>query len=232
MADVVSVAGAAEELGVHSSRIRALIASGSLAAEKLGGVWLVDRSSVAARKRQHASAGRPLSPANAWVLMLLASGDEAPPGLGSSARWRVRHALSAYGLDGLRSRLGRRAGSAEYWALPGELRVLRERREVVLSGASAAAAYDLGLIGSDAIDAYAPSGLIASLEREHGLQRISAPESNLILRAVPDNAWLLAGRRFAPLAAVAVDLCSYAEPRARRAGTRLLARIDADLGGS
>lgn len=228
MFDLLPVSAAADELSVHPSRVRALIASGGLAAEKVGGVWLVDRSSISGRKRQHVSAGRPFSPVNAWALLLEASGEEAPSALGPSALWRVRRALEFYGLGGLSPRLARRAETFSYWALAGELRALRERPDLVLSGPSAAAAYDLGLVGPDAIDAYAPASRIASLQREHALERMSGAESNVILRAVPDSAWLLSDRRFAPLAAVAVDLCSYPDPRASRVGARLLARIDRD----
>lgn len=228
MVDLLPVSAAADELSVHPSRVRALIASGALAAEKVGGVWLVDPASIAGRNRQQASAGRPLSPANAWALLLAASGEELPAGLEPSARWRVRRALDVYGLGALRPRLARRAEPSSYWALAGELRALRDRADLVLSGPSAAAAYDLGLVGTDAIDAYAPARLIASLQREHALERMSGPESNVILRAVPDSAWLLGDRRFAPLAAVAVDLFSYADPRAARVGAELLARIDRD----
>jgi hypothetical protein len=228
MLDLLPVSAAADELSVHPSRVRALIASGALAAEKVGGVWLVDRASIAGRNRQQTSAGRPLSPANAWALLLAASGEELPSGLKSSARWRVRRALEIYGLGALRPRLARRAEPSSYWALAGELRALRDRADLVLSGPSAAAAYDLGLVGPDAIDAYVPARLIAPLQREHALERMSGPASNVILRAVPDSAWLLGGRRFAPFAAVAVDLCSYVDPRAARVGAELVARIDSD----
>lgn len=229
MRNFLSVAAAADELGVHPSRVRALIASGALSAEKVGGAWLVDRTGIASRGRQQAPAGRPLSPANAWALLLTASNEEMPSGLEPSARWRVRRALDTYGLDTVRPRLARRAEPFSYWALPGELQALRECPALALSGASAAAAYDLGLVGSDAIDAYVPAHRVASLQREHAMEPMSGPESNVILRAVPDGAWLLDGRRFAPLSAVAVDLCSYADPRATRIGADLIARIDRDL---
>ncbi len=228
MVDLLSVSAAAGELGVHPSRVRALAASGVLPAEKVGGVWLIDRASVAGRSHQRVPAGRPLSPLNAWALLLAASGEEPPSGLSSSARWRVRRALDLYGLDALRPRLARRATPSSYWALAGELRALRERDDLVLSGLSAAGEYDLGLVGSDAIDAYAPASSISSLQREHALQQLSGPGSNVILRAVPDSAWLLEDRHFAPRAKVAVDLCSYADPRAARAGAEMLARIDSD----
>ena len=224
----LSVSAAADELGVHPSRVRALISAGALAAEKVGGVWLVDRASIAGRNRQQASAGRPLSPGNAWALLLAASGEDLPSGMEASARWRIRQALKNYGLDAMRPRLARRAEPASYWALPGELRTLHDRADLVLSGPSAAIEHDLGLVGSDALDAYVPVSLLAPLQREHALERMSGPESNVMLRAVPDDAWLLGGRRFAPFAAVAIDLCSYADPRAARVGSEVLARIDSE----
>ncbi|MGD0455124.1 MAG: helix-turn-helix domain-containing protein [Solirubrobacteraceae bacterium] len=226
MVDLMPVSAVADELSVHPSRVRALIASGALAAEKVGGVWLVDRASVAGRNREQAAAGRPLSPGNAWALLLAASGEELPSGLGSSARWRVRQALQVYGLGALRPRLARRAEPASYWALAGELRALHDRSDLVLSGPSAAATYHLGLVGSDTIDAYVPERLVSLLQREHALERMSGPESNVILRVVPDGAWFLSPRRFAPLAAVAIDLWSYADPRAARIGADVVARID------
>jgi hypothetical protein len=229
MLNLLSVPAAADELSVHPSRVRALIASGDLEAEKIAGVWLVDRASIAGRNRQQVSAGRPLSPGNAWALLLAASGQDLPSGLGASARWRVRRALALYGLQGMRPRLVRRAEPSSFWALESELRALLERQDLVLSGSSAAAAYDLGLVGTDAIDAYVPARLIAPLQREHALQRMSGPESNVILRAVPDDAWLLGSRRVAPLAAVAIDLCSYVDPRAARIGAELVARIENDM---
>jgi len=228
MPNLLPVSAAAAELRVHPSRVRALIASGALAAEKVGGIWLVDRASVASRSRQRSSSGRPLSAGNAWALLLAASGEDMPQGLEASARWRVRQALGVYGLSVLRPRLARRAEPSSYWALPGELRALRDRAELVLSGPSAAAEYDLGLVGSDALDAYLPAGLVASLQREHALERMSGPEANVVLRVVPDDAWLLDGRRFAPLAAVVIDLCSYADPRAARIGAEVLARLDGE----
>lgn len=228
MIDLLPVTAVADELNVHPSRVRALIASGGLSATKVGGVWLVDRASISGRKRQHPSAGRPFSPINAWALLFEASGEQAPCALGPSVRWRVRRALELYGLGALSARLLRRAEPSSYWALPGELRALHECADLVLSGLSAAAAYDLGLVGPDAIDAYVPVSRVGSLQREHALTPMSGPESNVILRAVSDSAWLLDGRRFAPIAKVAVDLSSYPDPRAARVGAGLIARIDRD----
>lgn len=228
MPELLPVSNAARELGVNPARVRALIASGALAAEKVSGVWLVDRASVAGRRHEQASAGRPLAARNAWALLLEASGDEVPADLGPSGRWRIRQALEVYGLGGLRSRLARRAQPSFHWALPGELRALRERDDVALGGASAAASYDLGLVGGDVVDVYVRAGLAERVMREHALQPVSGAESNVVLRVVPDEAWLLDGRRVAPLAAVALDLWAYPEPRASRVGDEVIARLDHD----
>jgi hypothetical protein len=213
-------------LGVDVSRVRALIASGALDAEKLAGRWFVDPSSLAERRRAGSAAGRPFAPHNAWGLVLAASGEALPATLDSVARWRVRRALATDGLQRLRGRLVRRADPRRYWALAGELRALRERDDLALSGSSVSGAYELGLVAPDALDAYAPALLIATLERDHALEPAPAAEANVILRVVPDAAWMLRDRRVAPLAAVALDLASYPDPRSGRAGEKLLKRLD------
>jgi hypothetical protein len=44
---------------------------------------------------------------------------------------------------------------------------------------------------------------------------------------VPDDAWMLGGRRTAPSAAVALDLAAYPDSRSARVGSELLERLDA-----
>jgi excisionase family DNA binding protein len=226
MADLVDVSGAARELGVNASRVRALISSGVLDAEKIGGRWLIDRTSVAERGREPSSAGRPLAPRNAWALLLAASGEEQPHDISPATRWRLRQGLAKHGLLGLRPRLGLRADIRRFWALPGELRALRDQSGLALSGSSAAGAYDLELVAPDTIDAYVPEHRIADLIDEHALDAASPASANVILRAVPDDAWLLSERRVAPLAAVALDLAAYPDPRSARVGKALLDRLD------
>lgn len=107
---------------------------------------------------------------------------------------------------------------------------MRDRDDLVITGLSAASAYHLGLVGSDVVDAYLPARVLPALRGEHALEPVSGPESNIILRAVPDDAWrLLDGRRFAPLAKVAIDLWSYPDPRAARIGEGLVADIDRNV---
>jgi hypothetical protein len=223
----VAVEDAARQLGLDSSRVRALIASGHLRADKVAGRWLVDWESVLARERAQNAPGRPLTARNAWALLLLASGEAIPSSVDANTQWRLRQTLRSHRLADLDSRLGRRAEVHHLWALPGELRRLRVGRDVALTGSSAAGELNLGLLAPDAIDAYVPAGRIAALVHEHGLNSVAASEANVILRAEPDGDWVLAGRRTAPSAAVALDLAAYPDARSARVGSETLARLDA-----
>jgi hypothetical protein len=225
MRELVSVADAAQELGLDPSRVRSLIASGSLSAEKVAGRWLVQWDSVVARGREPHPPGRPMASRNAWALLLAASGEPVPDEIEPVARWRVQQTLRGGGITPVRSRLDRRARAARFWGLPGELRHLRAVPHVALTGSSAAS--HLGLLAPDTVDAYVRASQLKRLVVEHGLQEVNRPgEKNVILRAVPDDAWVLDQRQSAPAAAVALDLSFYADSRSARAGRQLLAQLD------
>jgi excisionase family DNA binding protein len=226
MTDLVSVPDAAEALRLDRSRVRALAASGELSARKIGGVWLIDRASVEQRREHPAPAGRPLSAPNAWRVLLLASGEDVGIDADPVARWRVREALDRRGLDGLRGLLRRHAEVHHFWGLPGELRRLRERDDVVLAGTSAAAGHHLDLLSGDRVDVYVSASRALGIERAHALQPAAGAEANVVLRLVPDDAWpLLVGRRLAPLAAVAIGLAEDPDPRTARVGRDVIAHI-------
>lgn len=223
----LSVADAARELGLSASRVRALIDGGALAAEKVGGRWLVPWESVVARRRDPMPPGRPVAPRNVWVLLLEAT-DELPEdvAIDPSTRWRLRKALERQGLVGIRHRLERRATTYRLWGLPGELRRLRAAREIVLTGSSAAGALDLELAAPDTVDAYVCSRHMESVIAEYDLEDAEHAQHNVVLRVVPEAAWLLDFRRVAPWAAVGLDLASYPDPRSSRVGIEMLERVD------
>jgi hypothetical protein len=225
MAELVSVPDAARELDLDPSRVRSLIVDGSLRADKVAGRWLVHWDSVVARRREPMPPGRPMAAHNAWALLLAASGEPFPEGLDPATRWRLRQALQHQGLVAIRARLERRAQVQRCWALPGELRALRKNKDIVLTGSSAA--HGLGLAAPDTIDAYLSADRLATVIAEHELQQASGVgEDNVILRAVPMEAWWLSERESAPIAAVALDLSFYPDSRSARAGHRSLARLD------
>jgi len=226
MSDIIGVLEAADALAIHPSRVRSLIAAGSLEAEKIGGRWLLRRESVETRRRGPVSSGRPLAPRNAWVLLLEASGDDTLNRVDPVAHWRMRQSLANSGLLAMRGRLGGRARAHSLWGLRGELGPLRSDQGVVLTGSSAAGELKLGLAAPDTIDAYVVSSRLDGLKDEYGLQDMPAEQANVILRAVPDDAWMLEDRRVAPAAAVALDLASYPDSRSNRVGMQMLRRLE------
>ena len=64
----VSVAQAAERLGVSVPRIHQRIADGSLVAERIGSQWVIDERSLG-RVQERREAGRPLSARSAWAVI-------------------------------------------------------------------------------------------------------------------------------------------------------------------
>src|SRR5215218_7879032 len=193
MTELVSVPDAARELDLDPSRVRALIADGSLRADKIAGRWLVHWESVVARRREPTPPGRPMAAHNAWALLLAASGEPFPDGLDPAQLWRLRQALQHQGLVAIRGRLERRAHVERFWALPGELRALRASKDISLTGSSAA--QDLGLAAPDTIDAYVPADRLNAVVAEYGLQEARRiGDDNVILRAVPVDTWRLGGR--------------------------------------
>jgi len=67
--ETLSVREAAEHLGVSERRVRALIAEGRLAAQKLGGRWEISRSAVQNRVADGAFPVRPMSPRSFDMLL-------------------------------------------------------------------------------------------------------------------------------------------------------------------
>jgi excisionase family DNA binding protein len=226
MARFLAVSDAAHELGVNESRVRALIGAGELDAEKIGGRWLIESAAVARRKREQSRPGRPLSPRNAWAVLRVASGESPPDDLDGVSRWRLGQSLDHLGLGGMRARLNGRGRPHHFRALSGELHALHANEHLMLSGSSAAGAHHLDLLAPDAIDAYVPVSALDDLVEDHALDAASPVDANVVLRAVPDDAWPSPARRAAPLAAVALDLASYPDPRSSRVGYEVLDRLD------
>ncbi|WP_251152722.1 helix-turn-helix domain-containing protein [Cellulosimicrobium sp. Marseille-Q4280] len=82
---IVSVADAARALGVSERRVLAMLHSGELKGEKVGGRWVVSPHSL----RQPKPAGRPMSPRNAWALIL-----KTDSWLDAQAAWKLNDRMS------------------------------------------------------------------------------------------------------------------------------------------
>lgn len=223
----MSVGEAADRLGVSQGAVRQHAASGRLAAIKRGRDWWLDGRAVErmARARSGGGGGRPLSPAMAWAVVLLASGDPAAAkeAAGRERYWsRARAWLRDHPLPEHAVRLRARAAVEEFDAHPSELRRVLARPDVLPTGLSAGDA--VGLVGSaSAVEVYAPAAHRDAIVGEHVLVPGGGP---VRIRWVADELWPLLdrdGEPRAPRAAVLLDLLESDEPRARREASRALA---------
>lgn len=106
----VVINDAARHLGVSPQRVRNMLAHGQLRGQRVGGVWLIDPTSIPARGRR---AGQPLSQRMAWGLVAVAN-DSRPPGISPSELTRLRNRWDVLLLEddpivSLRSIMKRRA---------------------------------------------------------------------------------------------------------------------------
>ncbi len=83
---MISVHDAAERLGVSDRRVRAMIDSGRLRAQRLGRAWMIEPSALGCVDGER-SAGRPLNPNSAWAELL---GDRQVP-VANAALLRSRY---------------------------------------------------------------------------------------------------------------------------------------------
>jgi hypothetical protein len=197
---------------------------GQLPATKIADRWLVERSAVEQRRRQKAVRGRRFTPQNAWGVVLLASGEDAPK-LDPSVRSRLIRALALEGLGDLAPRLGNRADVSTFRAHPGEVRYVVEDKALVPSGISAARATGVGLLANREADGYIAQSQLQRFIDEHALS-FREVDGNVRLRVVPDDVWQdLVGRSVAPPAAVALDLADEPDPRSEAAGKKLVSQI-------
>ena len=234
---ILSVAEAAEMLGVHSQRVHQRIREGSLAAEKIGHQWVVEKDELL-RIKHHAGPGRPLSTKSAWDLLAVAAGDEASSGLSPSARSRARsrlrnllvHASSAE-LEEVAAHivkaLRNRAERALFAASPRDVPDLREDNRLHPSGVSvhesgvSVAGVVEGNVASDDLNALVDDYLLSPAPRSRAnviLHVVSSQAENPLHEALDDVAR-------SPLA-LAADLAEHDGIREKSQAIRCVAELD------
>jgi excisionase family DNA binding protein len=219
---LLSIDEAAQRLGRSPQAVRQMAAAGELDAVKRGHSWWVDARAVERRKRGPRGRGRPLSPAMAWSVLLLAAGDNEgarrvapePHHPSRAARWLRGHRLADEA-----PQLRARARRESFEAHPSEVRRLLARNDVMRTGVSAASL--VGLHGGPKIaEFYAPESARSSVVDEHALEEGSGA---VLARWVPDPLWPAIAAPRAPRPVVLIDLLECDDPRARREAERALA---------
>lgn len=222
----LDVPGAAKQLGVHPSRVRALLQSGELKGRKLGGRWIVDPYDAVTRGRAARVDGRAFSPARAWGFLALLSG-EAAPWLDDSARSRVRARLAEGPVQLVLPRLRKRALVHHLRAPASALEKIRRAPGFIPSGVSAAEEYGAAVAAREQVEGYVGLRELQNLEYRFALESVDPPAANVVLRVATFPA-ALRGRRIAPAGVVAVDLMDAVDERSRRAGGQLAERLRRD----
>jgi excisionase family DNA binding protein len=220
--EVLTVADAAEVLGLSPSRVRAMASRGQIEATKIGGRWLIDRDAVESRQRKGGHAGRPFEAHNAWALLLIASGGK-PEGVHPVVRSRLRRAQRRDGVGRLAPRLVRRGESRFFDVHPGEIGYLLEDPGFLRTGISAAGDYELELVSGQEADGYVSQKELGRVIADHALSKSQAGSAPVRVRVVPNKAWRhVESDKHAPLATVALDLAEDPDPRSALVGRRLL----------
>jgi excisionase family DNA binding protein len=238
MSDVLTTAQVARRLGVHASRVRALIAAGRLTATRAGNQWLVDADSV----DRHAglvgagATGRPFTARTAWAAAAMCDGLDG--GLVASERYRLRnrlaHALNTPAVcETVQRWLSLRAQAVHRYRIGArDIDDLLASGDVLPTGISAADGYGLGLASGGAAAAYVSAGTARRLVADFFL--IGSPQGNLTLRVI-DLDVLAATQivedgahgatfavRTAPRLVAGADLADDTDARTRSAGCALI----------
>jgi excisionase family DNA binding protein len=225
----LSVAEAANQLGVDGSRVRQLLRAGTLAGRHVGRDWLVSADAVAALRERPRCPGRPFAPRRAWGLLDLLDGGDAA-WLGPVARSHVRaHVRRLAGADAAiwRGALRARDDRHPVHAHRAALSRLVASEGVWPAGAAGAAAVGADLVPYAAVaEVYVPAEKWELLARS--LHLVPAPGPPDVVVRVPRQLWPF-GPAGPGRAALAATLLDSAEWRAGRAGAEMLNELAASL---
>lgn len=215
MSGVLTTAQVARRLGVHASRVRALIAAGRLTATRAGEQWLIDADSVDRHADLMAAGatGRPFAARTAWAAAAMCDGLSS--GLNAAERYRLRNRLAhardtSTSCQTVQRWLSLRAQAVHRYRIgASDAHDLLASGEVLPTGISAADAYGLGLASGGAADAYVSAGTARRLVADFFL--IDSPQGNLTLRVLDFD--VVAATQIADSAAHAGTFTVRAAPR-------------------
>lgn len=234
----ISVAEAAERLGVGVSRIHQRISAGSLRAERVGSQWVIDEGSLAAVLGS-GMPGRPLSARSAWALVAYSQADQ--PGIAalgpmerSRARDRLRRLLAqsvSYveqpeaqtrtTASLLRSMLRNRAQRRLYRASARDLPDLRLDERLTLSGLSHPRS---GIASGDFVEGYLAADHVDTVVEDYLLSPAIADKDASVIVHVAPAVVLDRIDGIAPLL-LSADLAEHRRPREEARAVELLHQI-------
>jgi excisionase family DNA binding protein len=232
--NLISVADAAERLGVSERQVRRLAEAGELSARRVGGRWLIDVEAVRDRSRSEPRSGRPLSPGMAWAVLAAANfaheGDEdrpSPFGARIEDR-RLRYRLRALLADAPPPRqwnqwLRHRADAKRVWVHPGVLDRLAGDDRVHPAGGSVVAASGVGIAAGDHRSFYVEEGVVDEVLADYRAQY--SDEGQVVMMVVPKeiSAAVLGGSGEPVMSAIAlVDLLASTDARERHVAAEAL----------
>lgn len=230
----VSVAQAAERLGVSVPRIHQRIADGSLAAERIGSQWVVDERSLS-HVQERSKPGRPLSARSAWTVIAASEGDGERMRSRGSAPWArarmqlkrlVGPALNPPGDEqavrdlamALRSVFRNRAERRLFRAAPADLDDLRADDRW-------AALVDLGAFGisSADVEGYLDASRVGGVVKDYLLVEADRG-ANVVLHVIPDDQYPYPDSRLR----LAADLAEHRGAREESRAAELLHELAVD----
>lgn len=226
MKDYMSVAQAAEKLDVSPRRVRAIIANGDLAAEKVGRGWLVSRGSIQVELSRNRPQGRKWSQMAAWALLARAANAERPSRCSNSEWSRAGQRLRENGVLASLPRLSSRAEVRSYFAHPSVLPSLIADQQLLRSGVSAASNLNADIIAIDEIEGYVLASDLEEVVRSYSLMERNVDDGNVKLHVADADEWPIpASNQMAHRLLVALDLCESNDERSQLAGHKLLEEV-------
>lgn len=224
----VSVAQAAQRLGVSVPRIHQRIADGSLVAERIGAQWVVDERSLL-RVQERRKAGRPLSARSAWAVIAASENDRerlraSGPAASARARAQLNRLLErAVELPSnedavrnlavsLRSVFRNRAERRLLRVAPADLADLRaDDRWVALVDPGVS-----GIASAD-VEGYLEESNVKGVAKDY-LVVDSDQDANVVLHVIPDGQYPFPRSRLR----LAADLAEHRAPREEARAAQLV----------
>lgn len=220
----LTVAEAADRLGVNTARVRKLLADGHLDGRKTSAGWLIPADAVAVRRGRP---GRPAKAATVWAI-LAELDDSGRRHDATVPRHRmVRYVARAAQLgadplvlaDWLRPRAQRR----RFGVHPGVVDRLAADRRVSMSVAPPSPDGEL-LVGGDHVTMYVRWSVLDALVGAYALVDDRGGAVTMYVVDPADTAGLITPGQQVPGVVAAADLLDEPDPRARAFGAAILAR--------